>query len=309
MGYKLAGYDVIGNCEIDSKINDMYVKNHHPRLNYCMDIRELNKIPDLPDELYNLDVLDGSPPCSTFSLAGDREKNWGKQKAFREGQAKQALDDLFFEFINTAEKLKPKIIIAENVKGIILGNAKGYVNEIVKHLHVIGYDVQIFLLNAAFMGVPQRRERVFFLAQQKELALPDINLVFNEPPISFGAVRSEEGIPLGPNSKYRCLLEHRRPGDTSIADVYKRIYGRESGYNNSITADDTVAATITSNGIKLRMNDGYRYSAHDYIACSTFPEDYDFNGMDVQYVCGMSVPPYMMQRIAEQIRIQWLDKR
>lgn len=79
---------------------------------------------DYPKELYNLDILDGSPPCSTFSLAGEREKNWGKSKKFREGQAYQVLDDLFFEFIKLAEKLKPKIIVAENVKGILMGNAK-----------------------------------------------------------------------------------------------------------------------------------------------------------------------------------------
>ncbi|XBO87446.1 hypothetical protein AAGG52_04690 [Bacillus licheniformis] len=61
-----------------------------------MDIRDFNKMENLPDELFNLDIFDGSPPCSVFSIAGDREKAWGKEKAFREGQAKQSLDDLFF---------------------------------------------------------------------------------------------------------------------------------------------------------------------------------------------------------------------
>ena len=54
---------------------------------------------EYPKELYNLDILDGSPPCSSFSTAGIREKGWGKLKKFREGQAKQILDDLFFEFV------------------------------------------------------------------------------------------------------------------------------------------------------------------------------------------------------------------
>ena len=131
MGYKLAGYNVIGNCEIDKKINEVYIKNHNPKYNYCMPIQEMNALKDYPKDLYNLDVLDGSPPCSTFSLAGEREKNWGKSKKFREGQAYQILDDLFFEFIKLAGKLKPKIIVAENVKGILMGNAKGYINLII----------------------------------------------------------------------------------------------------------------------------------------------------------------------------------
>lgn len=80
MGYKLAGYEVIGNCEIDKKINEIYVKNNHPKYNYCMGIQEMNKLKEFPKELYNLDILDGSPPCSTFSLCGEREKTGGKIK-------------------------------------------------------------------------------------------------------------------------------------------------------------------------------------------------------------------------------------
>src|SRR6185503_9599664 len=119
-------------------------------------------------EFYNLDILDGSPPCSTFSMAGSREEAWGKEKQFREGQAMQTLDDLFFDFIALANKLKPKVIIAENVKGLIQGNAKGYVKEIYQKFEDTGYNVQLFLLNAATMGVPQRRERVFFIGLRND---------------------------------------------------------------------------------------------------------------------------------------------
>lgn len=52
MGYKRAGFDVIGNVEIDPKINAMYVKNHQPKFNYCMDLRDFNKLKELPEELF-----------------------------------------------------------------------------------------------------------------------------------------------------------------------------------------------------------------------------------------------------------------
>ncbi|WP_221934134.1 DNA cytosine methyltransferase, partial [Klebsiella pneumoniae] len=68
MGYKLAGFDVVGCNEIDPRMNSIYVINHHPKHNYLCDIRKLVKM-DLPEELYNLDILDGSPPCSSFSTA------------------------------------------------------------------------------------------------------------------------------------------------------------------------------------------------------------------------------------------------
>ena len=110
MGYKLAGFDVLGGVEIDPKIMAMYRENHHPRHSFLMGVQEFKNIPDseLPPELFELDILDGSPPCSSFSVCGNREKNWGEAKKFREGQAHQVLDDLFFYFIAVAKKLKPK---------------------------------------------------------------------------------------------------------------------------------------------------------------------------------------------------------
>ena len=157
MGYKRAGFKVLGNCEIDPRVNKVYVKNNHPKYNFLMDLRDFNKKKDLPEELFNLDILDGSPPCSSFSMAGVREDAWGKQKVFREGQKMQTLDDLFFVFLQTVEKLKPKIVVAENVTGLVKGNAKGYCNQIIKRFRKLGYEVQLFQLNAAKMNVPQAR--------------------------------------------------------------------------------------------------------------------------------------------------------
>ena len=184
MGYKRAGFEVIGNVEIDPAINRMYVANHHPKYNFLMDLRDFNQLEGLPDELFGLDILDGSPPCSTFSMAGSREKAWGIEKQFREGQKMQTLDDLFFVFLDTVEKLRPKVVVAENVVGLILGNAKGYVREIVRRFNEIGYAVQIFKLNAVFMDVPQKRERVFFIANR--MGYPKLHLSIQHRPVYFG---------------------------------------------------------------------------------------------------------------------------
>ena len=60
MGYKLAGFDVIGCNEIDPKVNQVYVANHAPRFNFLEDIRTLRERErELPPELYSLDILDG----------------------------------------------------------------------------------------------------------------------------------------------------------------------------------------------------------------------------------------------------------
>jgi DNA (cytosine-5)-methyltransferase 1 len=304
MGYKRAGFKVIGNCEIDKRMNTIYKKNHHPKYNFLMDLRQFNKLDDLPEELYHLDILDGSPPCSTFSTAGDREKAWGKEKVFREGQKKQTLDDLFFVFLETVEKLKPKIVVAENVTGLLKGNAKGYVNEIVKRFHSLGYDVQLFQLNAALMDVPQARERVFFIANNQNY--PKLKLQFNHKPILFGEVRSENGKPVT-GSKSLEYIKKMCSGDLDFADIRMRTDGKHSNFSTKIVWDNLIAPTLVSNSDFLRAVDKTWYSDSDSRNISTFPQDYDFGSEDVKYICGMSVPPNMMANIAIQIYNQWLN--
>ena len=78
-------------------------------------------------------------------MAGTREKDWGKEKKFREGQALQVLDNLFFDFIDLAKELQPKIVVAENVKGLLQGGAKSYVRQIYRDFDLAGYYCQHFL--------------------------------------------------------------------------------------------------------------------------------------------------------------------
>lgn len=309
MGYKLSGYEVIGNIEIDKKIAEMYVKNHNPRYSYNMDIRDFLLIPDskLPKELFSVDILDGSPPCSVFSMSGNREKDWGRSKQFKEGQAKQTLDDLFFEYIKLICKIKPKVFVAENVKGLICGNAKGYVSEIIKRISASGYQVQMFCLNSAVMGVPQRRERVFVVGHKKEYNMPKLKLHFNESPIIFGEVRTEGGKPVTHYTLSQ--LKQKRPTDNKISDITKRMNGKNSRFNAAIVWDNAVAPTLTAAGEFFKACNDMAFEDMDYINCQTFPVDYDFCGQDVHYICGMSVPPYMMQRISKQIELQWLKSK
>ena len=305
MGYKLAGYSVIGCCEIDPDMMKLYRENFHPQYSYQMDVRDFMD-QDLPPELFDLDILDGSPPCSVFSMAGKREDGWNREKRFREGQKLQKLDDLFFAFIDIAEKLQPKVVVAENVKGLMVGSARGYVNEIFKAFSAAGYDAQLFLLNAAKMGVPQARERVFFVARRKDLDMPKITLNFQEPIVPFSNVRTEHGKPFGDSKTLKTLLELRQPNDRCVADISNRVRRKNSGFTSPINHDDEPAMTITSGGTMFRMCDGLAMTKEDIINCQTFPQDYDFMDQRAQYVCGMSVPPVMMAHVAHEVYEQLL---
>lgn len=304
MGYKRAGFRVLGNVEIDSKINAMYVKNNHPKYNYCMDLREFNKIEQLPEELYGIDILDGSPPCTTFSIAGKREKTWGKSKKFREGQTEQTLDDLFFVFLDTVKKLSPKIVIAENVTGIVMKNAKGYCNMIVNRFHELGYEVQIFRLNAGLMDVPQTRERIFFIANNQGYG--KLRLDFNYDLIPFGLIREEKGIE-GGGEVIKSLMARAKLQDKRIDHIYRRYnHGKSKYFGTALLHDEDVPPTLASGGECYRVCDGMKCTDSDYRNMQTFPQDYDFDGNSVKYVCGMSVPPNMMANIALEVYEQWL---
>lgn len=320
MGYKLAGFDVVGFNEIDPKMADCYINNHSPKYAYVEPIQDFKNREDLPDELFNLDILDGSPPCSSFSMAGNREKDWGKEKHFREGQAKQVLDTLFFDFIDLAKKLKPKVVIAENVKGILLGNAKEYARNILKEFDNAGYYIQYFLLDASKMGVPQRRERVFFIGLRKDLAepylrqkdlftmLPYLDLDFNEPPIYFkDIVRDDYKAQRVLTPQLAKFWPYKRDSDIDFGNITKRVLNKDNYlFSRVFLKLDKVVNTLTSHNMDYICYHQPRVlNDLEIKLASSYPIDYNFTKSTPSYLCGMSVPPVMTAQIATRIYEQW----
>lgn len=310
MGYKRAGYEIVGANDIDPQMRQHYEANLNPPLFIDGPVSQLAEI-DLPESLFNLDILDGSPPCSTFSMAGHREKDWGREKHFREGQAVQVLDDLFFDFLKVAERLRPKVIVAENVKGMVAGNAKGYVQAVFSVLQSIGYTPQIFLINAAYCGVPQRRERVFVCAVRNDVSDRKLNIKTSGPEITFNQATSDLLLPaslpfLGKNSKALSYWKITAPGK-SLGEAYKAATGRDGYFTQTKVAPDRAVPTIVAGSDMFHYAEPRYLTDAEFIRLGSFPDDYQFfaKGM-AKYLIGMSVPPKMMQRVAECIRDQWL---
>ena len=311
MGYKLAGFDVIGCNEIDKRMMDIYIKNHNPKFAFLEPIQTFKDRTDLPPELFNLDVLDGSPPCSTFSMVGIREKAWGKMKKFREGQAEQVLDTLFFDFIDLAKKLQPKVVVSENVKGLLLGNAKDYVRRIYQGFEDAGYFCQHWLLDAQYMGVPQRRQRVFFVCLRKDLidyvhvqhnlfeVMPHLNMSFNEQIITC----EDACLELGDEITTKCYVEEY--GRLQRGERKKYL---QSELVKKTDVHPTLLAGYSDKASPMPAWERRWLSTSDICKVSSFPQDYDFGSQQPHYVCGMSVPPIMIAQVASRIYEQWLSK-
>ena len=314
MGYRLAGYEVVAANDIDSVMRDHYITNLHPQHYFLCPISDLLKR-DLPDELFHLDVLDGSPPCSTFSLAGNREADWGKLKHFREGQAKQVLSDLFFDYLDLVERLRPRVAVAENVKGMLLGNAKGYAKLVIDRLRQIGYRPQAFLINSADCGVPQRRERTFFCAIREDIQAPRLTLLPKMTWVSAAEaiadvqdLTPQEIAQTRPAPSALHLWPHAKPGE-DFATVHLRLGEKDSQFNQAFLDGSLPAVTIHSQagGHFYHWDSCRKFTLRELIRFSTFPEDYQFRSRNTgSYIMGMSVPPRMMRFVASEIAKQWL---
>jgi DNA (cytosine-5)-methyltransferase 1 len=308
MGYKLSGFDVLGGIELDKKMMDIYRANHKPKYSFLMGINEFNALPKskIPEDFFDLDILDGSPPCSSFSMSGKRSEFWGKAKKFKEGQELQILDDLIFSFIETARILQPKIIVLENVKGLMLGKAKGYIKKLKELLDEIGYDNQMFLLNSAFMGVPQRRERVFFISRKRSLNLPEIKLNFNEKPIllkQFSEFINKDDTfkKIKFNSKLYKYWKKCKAGKS-----FSSVNEKRSFFNHHKLSYEKVCPTIVAQSNYYHPYSFRKISKSELCLIQSFPMDFIFLTSPF-YVCGMSVPPFMMNRLSEEIKKQLLD--
>ncbi|CAG0978075.1 partial Modification methylase HaeIII, partial [Gammaproteobacteria bacterium] len=170
LGYRMAGYRVLWASEFIPAAAEVYRANHPTT---PLDTRDIRKVQ--PAEILaatglkvgEVDVVEGSPPCASFSTAGKREKHWGKAKPYSD--TVQRVDDLFFEYIRLLDGLKPKVFVAENVSGLVKGVAKGYFLEILARLKACGYRVGVKVLDAQWLGVPQARARTIFIGVREDL--------------------------------------------------------------------------------------------------------------------------------------------
>lgn len=315
MGYKRAGCEVIAANDIDPEMAWHYKLNINPKHYFLCPINDLLH-KELPKELYNLDILDGSPPCSTFSMAGSREKAWGKEKHFREGQAKQVLSDLFFDYLDLVGKLKPKVAIAENVKGMLIGNAKGYTKMVMARFKELGYRPQLFLLNGADCGVPQRRERVFFVAVRDDIKTLPLKLAPKNRWISSGEacqdlqnLTQEELIETAATSSDKKWWPKTAQGsDYGVAAMKET--GKPTGFSIKRLDGNIPSNTLVSSDPLRHWAECRRLTYREWKRLGSFPDDYKAKSDKIgKYMIGMSVPPKMTEVVARAVIDQWLQPK
>ena len=146
----------IGFSEIDKYAIQIY-KKHFPTHKEYGDVSKINW-----SDTENFDFLVGGFPCQAFSIAGKR----------------QGFDDtrgtLFFEIARCLKEKHPRLLLLENVKGLLSHNKGKTFGVILNTLDELGYDLQWQVLNSKNFGVPQNRERVFVVGHLRGTSSPEV---------------------------------------------------------------------------------------------------------------------------------------
>lgn len=307
-GYRMAGFDVVWASEFVEEARATYSANYPKTIVDPRDIRlvtaseVLDAIGLEPGEL---DVLDGSPPCASFSTAGNREDGWGKEKAYSD--TKQRSDDLFHEYVRLVAGILPKVFVAENVSGLVKGMARGHFLEFLKAFKEAGYRVSARVLNAMWLGVPQDRARVIFVGVRNDLG--------KEP-------AHPKPLPYRYSVRDALPVEAPSPEELSGTDFvgyaiereWQRLAPGEKSHrylNLSRLHPDRSSPTVTATGgsspgtASVTCGDFPRkFTIRELKAICSFPDDYVLTGSYAQQWerLGRAVPPLMMRAVAATVR-------
>lgn len=361
-GYRLAGGKILLINEFVEEAISSYKKNYPDTPVLVDDIKKykgkdfLDMAKISPGEL---DILDGSPPCSAFSVAGKREKGWAGAeldtrrayfddegnivhegelivkegiKQYSDGKTVEAIEDLFLEFVRVAKDIKPKVIVAENVKGITFGEARVKLNEFIKAFEDIGYQVTYKVLNAADFGTPQARERTIFICVRDDVAdaigLNFLNLenIFPDKTyiehvsvkeaihevVSDPAQEKElyDYVQNGFQKKWIEMLpfnppRHMKPSDKEFLSINPK----RSLFNMIRPAPHLPSPTITQRGNQKSVSGVFHYEKNrkftipELRRIMSLPDDYELTGTFDQQAerIGRMVAPKMMAEVANSI--------
>ncbi len=310
-GYRMAGGKVLAINEFVEEARKTYRVNWPDTYIFPDDVRQLTGeaiLKQLVLKPGELDILDGSPPCSAFSTAGKRDKNWGKAKKYSD-TSQENVEDLFFEYIRILREVKPKVFVAENVAGLSIGTAKGYLNQILSKLKKSGYHVECRQLDARFLGVPQTRTRLIFVGVRNDLLLPSMVGKLHPKPFDYVVPLKAaiDDVKLSDSDKaftdisklatYK-LLKTLKPGEQHHKrfNLIKAHPNRPSG---CITASSGARGTAAVHHWDNRM-----FSVAEVKRIMSIPDDYILTGNDTKKIerLGRMVPPLMMKAVAENIQ-------
>ena len=320
LGFEMAGWHVPWASEFVPAA----AETHRANFDGIVDTRDIREVHGseilsaIGARQGEVDCLNGSPPCASFSVAGTGKDGWGKVRKYSD--TKQRVDDLFYEFIRLIDELRPKSFIAENVPALAMGAAKGFFKEVLTKMRALGYDVKAAQVDFQWLGVPQSRRRLIFIGMRDDLG---VEPVFPKPFPYRYTVR--DALPrLGKESADSDSVGVKGLGALDDAylfesekDLWHKLrYGESSEVFISLVRahPDRPSSTITASaGVAANVTHPFyprRYTIAELKRLMSFPDDFELppHGKTRRAVyarrcerLGRSVPPVGMKALAETI--------
>lgn len=326
LGLEMAGYEVLWANEFIEAARDTYEKNHPGVILSGADIRTV-KGNDILEAVGlkrgELDLLEGSPPCASFSTAGLLDKGWGRVKSYSDSV--QRSDDLFFEYSRMIDELYPKVFIAENVSGLVKGKAVGYFKEILRHLKLNGYTVEARVLNASYLGVPQARQRLIFVGVRNDLVekfgvapafpKPDnerftVRDILNDNPTDFAGSGSYKDEETGHDIGLERYAVGKEWDKTPLGGSSKKYFQLVRPALDKPVGTLTATAGVVGAASVAHPLEKRKFNLQELRAFQSFPADFILTGSYQQRAerLGRSVPPLMARAIGETVEREILEK-
>lgn len=322
-GFKKAGFDIVWANDFDSDAQAVYERNLGE-----IDKRDILTINE--NEIPDGDILTAGFPCQPFSNAGNR-------KGIHDSRGM-----LYKECLRIIKKKMPKVIVFENVKGLLSTkyiDGRNLAEVIVEDLSVmngLGYNVVYQLVNASDYGVPQNRQRVLFVGIRKDLGItfqfPEKkskdNLSLRHVLDSVEGLENNVDWPFSPQALEMINFiseggswkdvpyNHLAPRFQRIRDNMKK-YHSPNFYRRF--SRDEICGTITASaqpencGI-IHPTENRRYTVREVARIQTFPDDFSFitdtpkNIIAMYKVIGNAVPVKLAEVIATAIMNQVFNR-
>ena len=308
LGLEMAGFSSVGLVELDRHASDT-LRQNRPRWNiFNMDIRDFNlNLSDYIQTTSEIDLISGGFPCQPFSYAGTR---LGLQ---------DTRGTLFYEFANIAQKLQPKTLLAENVRGIKTHNNGKTLETILKSFDDIGYNIQYKILNSNNYDVAQKRERMIIIGIRKDL--PNTYQYPNPSNKNLVLKDALQNVPLSEGAKYpenkRKVLELVPPGGCwrdlpeEIAKKYMAgsffLGGGKTGMARRISWNEP-SLTLTCSPAQKQTerchpDETRPFTIREYARIQSFPDTWEFCGsmLNKYKQIGNAVPVNMAKHIGVSI--------
>ena len=211
----------IGFSEIDKYAISIY-KKHFPNHKNYGDITKI-EASSLPD----FDLLVGGFPCQAFSIAG-------KRRGFKDTRG-----TLFFEIARIIKEKQPRLLLLENVKGLLSHDKGQTFFTIISTLDELGYDVEWQVLNSKNHGVPQNRERVFIIGHLRGTPRPEV--------FPFGGTDEEDTRNVGEDLSYTIDANYHKGTNTLEKGRRQLIQLNQPVHSNDrVYSDEGLSPTLNT---------------------------------------------------------------